>query len=128
MLLGLLFFIPAGIVRFLSLFGVRLFGLLLGCRLWIKVRGSKSIEVQKVWDVYDERLQFVSREDALRLDDALFLGDVSSAWMVWSSAAEKALADAFQFAGGPVPDRVGSWEGHGSFSYCSDWGSYCSLC
>ena len=25
--------------------------------------------------------------------------------MVWSSAAEKALADAFQFAGGPVPDR-----------------------
>ena len=29
----------------------------------------------------------------------------SSAWMVWSSAAEKALADAFQFAGGPVPDR-----------------------
>ena len=37
MLLGLLFFIPAGLVRFLSLFGVRPFGLLLGCRLWIKV-------------------------------------------------------------------------------------------
>ena len=70
-----------------------------------KSRGSKSIEVQKVWDVYDERLQFMSREDALRLDDALLLGNVSSAWMVWSSAAEKALADAFQFAGGPVPDR-----------------------
>ena len=70
-----------------------------------KSRGSKSVEVQRVWDVYDERLQFMSREDALRLDEALFLGDVSSAWMVWSSAAEKALADAFQFAGGPVPDR-----------------------
>ena len=81
------------------------FGLLLGCRLWIRVGGSKSIEVQKVWDVYDERLQFMSRENALRLDEALLLGNVSSAWMVWSSAAEKALADAFQFAGGPVPDR-----------------------
>ena len=32
-------------------------------------------------------------------------GDVSRAWMVWSSAAEKALADAFQLAGGPVPSR-----------------------
>ena len=53
--------------------------------------------------MYDERLQFMSREDAL--DEALLHGDVSSAWMVWSSAAEKALADAFQFAGGPVPAR-----------------------
>ena len=42
MLLGLLFFIPAGLVRFLSLFGVRPFGLLLGCRLWIRV-GSPSL-------------------------------------------------------------------------------------
>ena len=50
-------------------------------------------------------LQFMSREDALYLDEALLRGDVTSAWMVWSSAAEKALADAFQFAGGPVPDR-----------------------
>ena len=55
--------------------------------------------------MYDERLQFTSREDASCLDEALLLGDVSSAWMVWSSAAEKALADSFQFAGGPVPDR-----------------------
>ena len=75
MLLGLLFFIPAGLVGFLSLFGVRPFGLLLGCRFWIKSRGSKSIEVQKVWDVYDERLQLMSREDALR-DETLLLGDV----------------------------------------------------
>ena len=70
-----------------------------------KTRGSKSVEVQRVWDVYDERLQFMSREDALNLDEALLNGDVSSAWMVWSSAAEKALADAFQLAGGPVPSR-----------------------
>ena len=47
----------------------------------------------------------LSREDALGLDEALLRGDVSSAWMTWSSAAEKALADAFQFAGGPVPVR-----------------------
>ena len=70
-----------------------------------KTRGSKSIEVRRVWDVYDERLQYMSREDALYLDEALLHGDVSSAWMVWSSAAEKSLAAAFQFAGGPVPDR-----------------------
>ena len=68
-----------------------------------KTRGSKSVEVQRVWEIYDERLQFMSREDALGLDEALRRGDVSCAWMVWSSAAEKALADAFQFAGGPVP-------------------------
>ena len=55
--------------------------------------------------MYDERLQFMSREDALNLDEALLSGDVSSAWMVWSSAAEKALADAFRFAGRPVPAR-----------------------
>ena len=55
--------------------------------------------------MYDERLQFMSREDAFNLDEALLNGDVSSAWMVWSTAAEKALADSFQFAGGPVPRR-----------------------
>ena len=29
-----------------------------------KSRGSKSVEVQRVWEVYDERLQFLSRNDA----------------------------------------------------------------
>ena len=33
-----------------------------------KSRGSKSVEVQRVWDIYDERLQFMSRGDALGLD------------------------------------------------------------
>ena len=70
-----------------------------------KSRESKSVEVQRVWDVYDDRLQFMSREDALCLDEALLNGDVSSAWMVWSTSAEKALADASQLAGGPVPSR-----------------------
>ena len=70
-----------------------------------KTRGSKSVEVQRVWEVYDERLQFMSRGDASLLDDSLDRDDVSLAWSVWSRAAESALADAFQFSGGPLPSR-----------------------
>ena len=44
-------------------------------------------------EVYDDRLQFMSRQDALLLDESLNAGDVSQAWLVWSSAAETALAD-----------------------------------
>ena len=69
-----------------------------------KSRGSKAAEVQRVWDVYDDRLQFMSRDDALNLDGSLADGDVSLAWMIWSSAVEAALADAYRFACGPVPD------------------------
>ena len=68
-----------------------------------KSRGSKAAEVQRVWDIFDDRLQFMSRDDALNLDDSLAHGDVSLAWMIWSSAVEAALADACRFAGGPVP-------------------------
>ena len=64
-----------------------------------KSRGSKSIEVQRVWEVYDERLQFMSRHDAIQLDEALDADEVSRAWLVWSGAAETALADAYQFCG-----------------------------
>ena len=78
---------------------------LLGYAALDKTRGSRSVEVQRVWEIYDERLQFMSREDALGLDEALLCGDVSHAWTVWSSAAENALADAFRFAGRPVPAR-----------------------
>ena len=70
-----------------------------------KGRGSKAAEVQRVWDIYDDRLQFMSRDDALNLDGALNSRDVSLAWMVWSPAVEAPLADAYRFAGGPVPDR-----------------------
>ena len=70
-----------------------------------KSRGSKSVEVQRVWEFYDERLQFMSRQDASLLDDSLDAGDVSIAWLVWSRAAEAALADAFRFSGGPLPSR-----------------------
>ena len=74
----------------------------------IKVgRGSKSVEVQRVWEVYDECLQFISRPDAVRLDESLGAGDVSRACLVWSGAAETALADAYlyRFCGGPIPSR-----------------------
>ena len=47
----------------------------------------------------------MSRDDVLDLDGALDHGDVSRAWVFWSSAVEAALADAYRFAGGPVPDR-----------------------
>ena len=70
-----------------------------------KGRSSKSAEVQRVWEVYDERLQFMSRRDASLLDESLGLDDVSMAWAVWSRAAESALADAFRFSGGPLPAK-----------------------
>ena len=66
-------------------------------------RGSKSVDVQRVWEVYDERVQFMSRQDAMRLDESLDADDVSCAWLVWSSASEVALTDAFRFSGGLVP-------------------------
>ena len=70
-----------------------------------KGRGSRSAEVQRVWEVYDERLQFMSRRDASLLDESLGRDDVSLAWLVWSRAAEAALADALTFSGGPLPSR-----------------------
>ena len=39
------------------------------------------------------------------MDECLNDGDVSQAWLVWSRDAEAALADAYQFSGGPVPHR-----------------------
>ena len=68
-------------------------------------RGSNSVEVQRVWEVFDERVQFMSGQDALLLDESLAAGDVSRAWLVWSGAAEAALAGACRFSGGPLPSR-----------------------
>ena len=45
----------------------------------------------------------MSRQDALLLSESLNSGDVSQAWLVWSRAAETALADAYCFSGGPAP-------------------------
>ena len=73
-----------------SRFGIRLSDLLLGCLLTTKV-GSKSVEVQKVWEIYDDGLQFMSRQDALLLDESFDAGDIFQAWLVWSCAAETFL-------------------------------------
>ena len=70
-----------------------------------KGRGSKSVKVRRVWEIYDERLQFMSRQDATLLDGSLAAGDVSRAWAVWSGAVESPLADAYRFSGGPLPSR-----------------------
>ena len=71
-----------------------------------KSRRSKSVEVQRVWEVYDDRLQFMSRHDAIQLDESLDADEVSRAWLVWSCAAEAALADLWR----SYPDqRSGSW-------------------
>ena len=50
-------------------------------------------------------LALVSVEDVLKTCDDLSSGDVSGAWVAWSTAAESALVDAFCLAGGPVPER-----------------------
>ena len=44
-----------------------------------KSRGSKSVEVQSVWEVYDDRLRFMSRAYSDGLTSALLNDDVSSA-------------------------------------------------
>ena len=68
-----------------------------------KSRGSKSVEVRRVWELYDDRLQYMSQRDAFLLNESLDIGDVSRAWLVWSRAAETALADAYCFSAGPAP-------------------------
>ena len=70
-----------------------------------KGRVSKSVEVQRVWGVHDERLQFLSRQDALHLHESRDAGDVSCSWLVWSGAAEAELADAYRFSGWPLHSR-----------------------
>ena len=78
-----------------------------------KSRGSKSVEVQRVWENYDEGLQFMSCQDASLLDASLDADDFSLAWLVWSRAAETALADACRFSGGSLPS-MGLVLGRGS--------------
>ena len=68
-----------------------------------KSRGSKSVEVRRVWELYDDRLQYMFQRDAFLLNESLDAGDVSQAWLVWSHAAESALVDAYSFSGGPRP-------------------------
>ena len=96
LLLGPPLIVTDGLPGLLNLLPVLLCGLLLGCLPL--TRQEKGI--QRVWEVYDERLQYMFRQDALLLDASLDSGDVSRAWLVWSGAAEAALADACRFSGG----------------------------
>ena len=70
-----------------------------------KSRDSRSAEVRRIWEMYDERLGLVSVEDVHKINDALGSGDVSGAWNAWSTAAESALVDAFCLVSGPVLER-----------------------
>ena len=83
LLFGLFSIMTSGLVESLSRFGFLLSGLLLGCLL----------------------LTRVGRQDALLLGESLGVGDVSRAWLVWSSAAQTALADAYRFSGGLAPSQ-----------------------
>ena len=54
---------------------------------------------------------------SVSLDGALLEGDVSRAWLIWSHAAEEALADAHRLAGGPERGHgVKLGRGHAQFS------------
>ena len=65
---------------------------------------STSVEIRRVWEIYDHQLQFMSGDDQDAFDNALTLGDVSAAWLSRSKAAATSLPDAFVVAGGIVPD------------------------
>ena len=97
--------VVGGVVGLPSLCSVLSFGLPLDCLLLKRVGAPSQLKFQRVGEVYDERLQVMSRQDALLLDEALGADDVSMAWAVWSRAAESALLDAYRFSGGPLPSR-----------------------
>ena len=76
-----------------------------------KSRSSKSVEVRRIWEVYDESLLLVHPAFWEGIRSSLLAGDVSSAWSVWSLSAEVSLVRAFVGSGGPTPEsgfRLGS--------------------
>ena len=66
-------------------------------------RASKSVEVRRIWEVYDESLLSVHPAFWEGVRSSLLAGDVSSAWSIWSFSAEVSLVRAFVGAGGHVP-------------------------
>ena len=82
LLLGLVLTVLGGLVRSLSLCTP------LWPSSWLPAvdysGGSASVEVQRVWEIYDDRLQFMAVSDALLLEEASRVNDVSRAWLVWS--------------------------------------------
>ena len=85
-----------------------------------KSRGSKSVEVRRIWEVYDESLSFIPPAFWRSIRSSLLAGDVSYAWRIWSFFAEVSLVRAFVSSGGPVSEsgfRFG--RGAASFRYVS---------
>ena len=85
-----------------------------------KSRGSKSVEVRRIWEVYDESLSFIPPAFWRGIRSSLLAGDVSYAWRIWSFFAEVSLVRAFVTSGGPVSEsgfRLG--RGAASFRYVS---------
>ena len=74
-------------------------------------RSSKSVEVLRVWEIYDDRLQFCFRSDALLLRNCLMRGDVTAAWFVWSAVTEGLLLMPFGSLEGRCQTRVWCWGG-----------------
>ena len=69
-----------------------------------KSRSSKSVEVRRIWGVYNESLSLVHPAFWEGIRSSLLAGDVSSAWSVWSFSAEVSLVRAFVGSGGPTPE------------------------
>ena len=67
---------------------------LLGCLLLIRVEVPSLSQFKGFGRFMMSVFSFMSGQDALQLDESLDAGDVSRAWLVWSEAAEAALADA----------------------------------
>ena len=85
-----------------------------------KSRRSKSVEVRRIWEVYDDSLSFIPPAFWRGIRSSLLAGDVSSAWRIWSFFAEVSLVRAFVGSGGPVPEsgfRLG--RGAARFRYVS---------
>ena len=77
-----------------------------------KSRSSKSAEIRRIWEVYDESLLLVHPAFWEGVYSALVAGDVSSAWSIWSFSAEVSLVRAFVNAGAPFPEdgfRLEAW-------------------
>ena len=60
-----------------------------------KTRNSKSADVRRIWEVYDERLEVVHPGFWEEIRAARLAGDVSLAWNVWSFSVEVSLVRAF---------------------------------
>ena len=69
-----------------------------------KSRSSKSVEVRRIWEVYDESLLSVHPAFWEGVRSSLLAGDVSSAWSIWSFSAEVSSVRAFVGSGVPVPE------------------------